>query len=55
MIPRPGKRWLRRSSQPKPIEKRPGRHLDEGVGIPDGAGANARDNNTLYLEAWIVF
>jgi hypothetical protein len=21
----------------------------------DGAGANARDNNTLYLEAWIVF
>ncbi len=21
----------------------------------DGAGANARDNNTLYLEAWVVF
>jgi hypothetical protein len=21
----------------------------------DGAGSNARDNNTLYLEAWIVF
>jgi len=21
----------------------------------DGAGANARDNNTLYLEAWLVF
>ncbi len=21
----------------------------------DGAGANARDNNTLYLEAWILF
>jgi hypothetical protein len=21
----------------------------------DGAGANARDNNTLYLEAWIAF
>jgi len=21
----------------------------------DGAGANAKDNNTLYLEAWIVF
>ena len=21
----------------------------------DGAGANAKDNNTLYLEAWIAF
>ena len=21
----------------------------------DGAGRNARDNNTLYLEAWIAF
>jgi hypothetical protein len=21
----------------------------------DGAGSNARDNNTLYLECWIVF
>ena len=32
--------------------------LSRGVGIRDnydGAGSNARDNNTLYLEAWIVF
>jgi hypothetical protein len=21
----------------------------------DGAGSNARDNNTLYFECWIVF
>jgi hypothetical protein len=21
----------------------------------DGAGRNARDNNTLYLEAWFAF
>lgn len=30
-------------------------HFDGAATDYDGAGTNARDNNTLYLEAWIVF
>lgn len=30
-------------------------HFDGARTNYDGSGANARDNNTLYLEAWIVF
>jgi hypothetical protein len=30
-------------------------HFDGARTNYDGAGANARDNNTLYLEAWILF
>lgn len=31
------------------------RHFDGSASDYDGSGRNARDNNTLYLEAWIVF
>ena len=31
------------------------RHFDGSASDYDGTGRNARDNNTLYLEAWIVF
>ncbi len=30
-------------------------HFDGSTSDYDGAGRNARDNNTLYLEAWLVF
>lgn len=31
------------------------RHFDGAIANYDGAGRNARDNNTTYLEAWVLF